>query len=451
MNLKNYYHELPSSSLQKILKQYDNADHKTDVWNTFVDSELEGITDDDFSIYPRVIPASYFSVIERTCKDITTFLLKLLSLPPAEMKAIIPPGPMRNYLINEIEILRLRPNRLIGSFRFDMAIVGEPTKNNPPQLLEVNEIGFDGLARSTYFQKTLLDLIPDLKTKVTILDTARAEVSNMLRLGKDIVRLQYDCYNWDEVYLKQTADQMNCNLHLVSPTQYKCKIDKKDYPLLSHVPFNFKNNKVIVGDNLRPDAFNMSFALAIEDLKIGRKLYGDMIRSTTPQYGPLITNLVASKTILILLNDPGLRKKFLGSSRILQDAILPAFSLEQNAQYTHSHAANLVIKHTDGFGGEQVFMGAELQKWIKKIPKNRQHEWVVQKKTFLNSIDVNGILSRPKKVISDLGVFIQYDWENGKFSHFEVGGLMCRATNKSLKVNVSGGGLQVAVMLENGK
>jgi hypothetical protein len=75
---------------------------------------------------------------------------------------------------------------------------------------------------------------------------------------------------------------------------------------------------------------------------------------------------------------------------------------------------------------------------------------VLQQKTFLNTIDVNGILSNKKRVISDLGVFIQYDWQDGKFQHFEVGGLMCRATDKGLKVNVSSGGLQVAVMLEKG-
>jgi hypothetical protein len=74
----------------------------------------------------------------------------------------------------------------------------------------------------------------------------------------------------------------------------------------------------------------------------------------------------------------------------------------------------------------------------------------MQKKTQLNTIDVNGILSRKKNAISDLGVFVHYDWENGKFRHFEVGGLMTRATNHGLKVNVSSGGLQVAVMLDRG-
>ena len=88
---------------------------------------------------------------------------------------------------------------------------------------------------------------------------------------------------------------------------------------------------------------------------------------------------------------------------------------------------------------------------MDKIKSSRQSEWLMQKKTRLNSIDVNGLLSRHKKAISDLGVFVHYDWQDGKFRHFEVGGLMTRATNSGLKVNISSGGLQVAVMLEKGR
>jgi hypothetical protein len=96
-------------------------------------------------------------------------------------------------------------------------------------------------------------------------------------------------------------------------------------------------------------------------------------------------------------------------------------------------------------------MDREMIKWVNKIPKSRQHEWVVQKKTKLNTVDVNGLLSRKKRVISDLGVFIQYDWDGERFTHFEIGGLMSRGTNKGLKVNVSSGGLQIPVMLERGR
>lgn len=449
MNLKNYYHERPSRLTKSILQSYDNEDHKIAVWNTFMDSGLEGINDDDFSILPRLIPESYFPVIEKTAKEITTFLLKLLSLPESEIRAIIPSGPIRNFLIDELEVLRYQPKRLTGSFRFDMAIVGKPDANHPPQLLEVNEIGFDGLARSTYFQNTLLSLMPDLKKRVKALDTAAAEVRNMNRLGKDIARIQYDCYNWDEKYLKMTAEKMGSRLHLVTPSQFKTTVDE-DFPLLQKKMFSFPENRVRMGKDLHPDALNMSFAFTLKDLKRDQGFYAKLLRSQTPQYGPLITGLVASKSILILLSDEGLRKKLLGNSDTLKKSILPAYSLAGNADRVLAQAKDLVIKHTDGFGGQQVFMDKELVDRVKKTPKNRQHEWVLQQKTYLNAIDVNGILSRRKRAISDLGVFVHYDWGNGKFKHFEVGGLMSRATNKGLKVNVSSGGLQAAVMLERG-
>jgi hypothetical protein len=450
VNLRDYHHENQSRILKTLLRKYNDAYHKTAVWNEFVDSDLEGVTDDDFSIIPRLLPASYMPVIAKTAKDITTFTLKLLTLPEKEIRAIVPRGPIRDFLLDELKVVKYRPRRLTGSYRFDMAIVGPPTKNNPPQLLEINEIGFDGLARSSFFQKSLLKLMPEFQKKIIALDTAAAEVRNMQRLGNTIARVQYDCYNWDEEYLRRTAQRMGADLHLVSPTHFGCGIDE-DFPLLKIEPFTFPNGKVKIGEHLRPDCLNMSFAYSLKDYKDGFDLYSKVVRSKTPQYGPFITGLVASKTVLILLADPGLRKKLLGSSNVLKEAILPAMSLEGNDEFAQANAPNLVIKHADGFGGEQVFMDQELLRTVKKVPRRQQHEWVLQQKTKLNSIDANGILSRPKRAISDLGVFVQYDWENGKYRHFEVGGLMSRATNKGLKVNVSSGGLQVAVMLERGQ
>lgn len=449
MNLKDYYHESPSRLTQRIFDDYDHVNHKNSVWNAFTDSDLDGINDDDFSIFPRLIPESYFPVIEKTAKDITTFLLKLVTLPESEVLAIVPKGPLRDFLIHELKVLKHRPDRITGSFRFDMAIVGKPDAAHPPKLLEVNEIGFDGLARSTFFQNTLLSLMPELQKRVRALDTAQAEVRNMNRLGKDIARIQYDCYNWDEKYLKMTAERMGSRLHLVSPTQFKSKIDS-DFPLLGKELFSFNKGKVRVGKELYPHALNMSFAFTLSDLKRDQDLYAKLIRSQTPQYGPFITSLAASKSMLILLHDKNLRKKLLGNSEALKDSILPAFTLAGNVDEVRSRSSELVIKHSDGFGGQQVFMDDELLKRVAKTPKSLHHEWVIQQKTKLNTLDVNGILSRKKRAISDLGVFVHYDWQGGKFKHFEVGGLMSRATNKGLKVNVSSGGLQVAVMLEKG-
>ncbi len=126
-------------------------------------------------------------------------------------------------------------------------------------------------------------------------------------------------------------------------------------------------------------------------------------------------------------------------------------SLEGNREFVKGHSHAWVMKHADGFGGQQVYMDQLMLRQMKKITEGKEHEWVMQKKTRLNTLQVNGILSRRKRAISDLGVFVHYDFEGGKFRHFEVGGLMSRATNKSLKVNVSSGGLQVAVLLEKGR
>lgn len=453
MKFNKNFIENPTRNPAAILKDYDNPDHKTNIWNTFIDADdagLEGIHHDDFSIIPRLIPESYLPIVEKTCKDIVTFLFKLLELPEEEVKAIIPEGPVRNFLINELHVLKHRPQRMVGSFRFDMAIVGYPDAAHPPQLLEVNEIGFDGLARSTYFQNTLLSHMPELRKHVRALDTAAAEVRNMNRLGKNIVRLQHGCYNWDEQVLKMTADRLGSKLHLISPTQYKCKVNKKHFPLLEEESFSFPEGRLKVGKSMKPDAMNMSFAYTLTDLKRDKELYKKMVASKTPQYGPLITGLIASKTVLVILADELLRKRLLGSAQKLEDSILPAFMLNGNVEKVLADPDKYVIKHTDGFGGQQVYNNKDMIKLIKGLPARKLHEWVVQKKTKLNLVNVNGILSSRKKAIGDLGVFIQYDWQDGKFNHFEIGGLMCRATNKSLKVNVSAGGTQVAVMLEKG-
>lgn len=450
MKYLGYHFETPA--LARRINTYDTPAQKIDVWNTFCHSDLTGVTDDDFSILPRVLPASYLKTIKRSCYLITKFCMELLSLPPGDVRAIVPPGPVRDYLINELEVLRHRSGRICGSFRFDMAIVGRPDADHPPQLLEINEIGFDGLARSSYFQKVLVDLMPGVRSRLRSLDTAAAEVRNMERLGSSIARIQYDNYNWDEEYLLKTAARMGADIRLVCPRQFGLKVDAKDYPQLAHETLRVAGRRVHVG-KWSPDALNMSFAYGLDDYRKGHKLYSQLQRAQIPQYGPFLTGLVAAKTVLVLLADPSLRQRLLGpAARELGESVLPACLLSgEGAEAALERSGDWVIKHTDGFGGQQVFMDRELEKCVKRVSPRKRHEWVLQQKTKLNLIHVNGILSRPKRAIADLGVFVQYDWSRGGFKHFEIGGLMSRATNKSLKVNVSSGGLQAAVLLDRAK
>ena len=449
MRYPGYHFEAPEGITARRLDAHNTNYQKIEVWNEFVASDLEGITDDDFSIIPRVLPASYLKTISKSSRLITEFCLRLLSLPEKEVKAIIPPGPIADHLLENLRVLKWRTGRITGSFRFDMAIVGEPDDDHPPYLLEINEIGFDGLARSSFFQRSLLKLMPDLRKRLRALDTAAAEVRNMQRLGNKIARIQYDNYNWDEEYLLYTAQRMGCDIRLVCPKQFGLDVSAEEYPKLEHRPITFSDGRARVGA-WSPDALNMSFAYGIDDYEKGDALYRKMMRAKTPQYGPFLTGLVASKTILVLLDDAVLRRRLMGSrADELARSILPARLLSSDESSTMlKRPEDWVIKHVDGFGGQQVFMDEELKRTVKGVRPSERHEWVLQQKTKLNLIEVNGILSKPKRAIADLGVFIEYDWSKDGFKHFEVGGLMSRATNKSLKVNVSSGGLQAAVLLD---
>jgi len=447
LQFKNHYHEKSPRHIETFKKsRQDVTNHKNSLWNAFADSGLSDILDQDCSIYPRVLPGSYLPVINKTARDITEMIMKLITLPEAEVLAIFPAGPVRDFLLKELKVIKNRPDRLVGSLRFDMAIVGKPAANNPPKLLEINEIGFDGLARMPFIHDTLFDLMPELKKKYFSLDTSTAEIRNMQRLGKGLARFQTDCYNWDEECLLRRADQLKYDLRLITPASYGLDVDTEIYPLLKEEKIQIKDGKIKVGKNWYPESFMMSFALTIEDYIKGQNFYSKLVREQVPHYGPFVTGLFASKSILAILADPLLRRKMLGSSNRLQNSILPAQLLPDVREEALANPDKYVIKFADAFGGEHVFMDDELIKTIKKIPAHKRHEWVIQQRVNLNTIDIDGILSHPKKAISDLGVFVQYDWSNGKFNHFEVGGFLSRATNTSLKVNISSGGSQVGVM-----
>lgn len=445
MRLKNHFHEIPPGLLKKLLQKYDNLNHKIYVWNAFADSGLSGINDDDCAILPRIFPYWYFPVIRRAAYNITLFALRLLSLPEKEIRAIIPPAPVRDFLIEELAVLRFRTQRLTGCFRFDMAVVGLPEKHNPPKLLEINEIGFDGLARSSFIQETILNLIPGLRKKVIAFDTASAEARNMRRLGRNFVRFQYDSYNWEEEVLIKKAREHGVNIDLISPEVFKCNISKDDNLLLQK-PVCMKKGYVKIGLNRMPSACQMGYSFELKDYKEGAEFFRSLVRAKTPQYQPFLTGLVGSKIILVLLSDPHLRRKLLGSAKKLETVILPSFSFHGNENETRRRHDQLVLKYTDGLGGEKVFIGHNMLPMLFRIKKKERGHWILQERAHLNTINVNGILSRPRRAISDLGVFIQYDWAGGKFRNFETGGFISRATNRSLKVNVSGGGIQVPVM-----
>jgi len=445
-----HYHEHLSKNLARLFKKRDVGDLKIDLWNAFADSGLMGINDHDCSALPRILPTSYLPVIERTSRDLTEALMRILSLPTGAIRELLPLTPVSEFLIKEIGVLKHRRQRITGSMRFDMAIVGPPGPHNPPKLMEVNEIGFDGTGRSSFIQETILRLFPALARKVICFDTALSEVRNMRRMGKKFVRFQYESYNWEEEVILAKAKKVGLDIRLVLPTAFKVKPDE-DCTLLSRERVWRDGDAIRIGSDPRPpDAFQVAYSFELKDFKEAPGFFRALTRSTTPQYSPFITGLIAPKTILTVLADQKILTKLIGKSRAerLAATIVPAHLLAGHEAATLQHPSRKVLKFADGMGGEQVYVGKKIPAQLKRIPARDHRYWVVQDRIDLNTIDVDGFLSRRRRVVADLGVFIHYDWDGARFTNFSVGGFITRATNRGFKVNVSGGGIQVPVMFE---
>lgn len=451
IDLRDHYTEAVPSLFQKSAHSRQREKVlKANMRDYFINSNLSDILEADTSIYPRVLPGFYLKVIEKTARDIAESVLKLITLPAKEVEAIFPCGPLREYLVKELQVLKYRPNRLVGSLRFDMAIVGEPDFNNPPKLLEINEIGFDGLSRSAFIQETLFKIHPQLRKKYFALDSTYAELRNMRRLASSLARFQLDEYNWDEELLWRGAQDTNFDLRLISPKQLRYPVDLKKMYLMSKEEVLIRNKQLLIGDWLAK-SYMVSYALETSDFKRAPQFYNQLVRNSVPQYSPFLTGLFASKAILPILADSIIQKIVLNKHSELEKCILPASMLSEAKGLAFEHPEKFVIKHVDGFGGEQVFMDQQLLKTMRSTPASKMQEWILQKRIKINAIEIHGYLSKTKKAISDLGVFCQYDWSQGKFNHFEVGGFLSRATNTSWKVNVSSGGAQVGVMFDKSK
>ncbi len=450
---RRHHHEKLPPDLARLFKWRDVRDLKVELWNSFVDSGLMGITDHDCSAIPRFLPASYIRTIRTTCRDLTEVLMKLLSLSAGELREILPRTPITDYLIDELGVLRHRPRRITGSLRFDMAVVGPPSPDNPPRLMEVNDIGFDGTGRSSYIQETILRLFPKLRERVVCFDTAASEVRNILRLGRRFVRFQYETYNWEEEVILMKAKRAGLEMNLASPDAFKVKLDP-DCPLLARERVRLRDGRIYVGDDPRPpDAFQLAYSFELADYEEAPGLFRDLIRSRTHHYSPFITGLIAPKTILTVLSDERLVRRFIGARRAerLAPTIVPASPIAGREAEVRRRSSRLVMKYADGMGGEHVFVGRKIPARLRRIPVSEREYWVVQDRIDLNTIDVDGFLSRPRRVVADLGAYIHYDWSGSRFLHFNVGGFITRATNRGFKVNVSGGGIQVPVMFDRAR
>ena len=166
---------------------------------------------------------------------------------------------------------------------------------------------------------------------------------------------------------------------------------------------------------------------------------------------------------LILGSGSPRRKELLAQLGIIPDAILPPDIDEEpkRGELPRPYAARLAREKAEAVPSDPddivlcadttVAIGRRMLPRLDRIPAAQREQWVLQRRVDLNTMIVDGFLSHKRRVVADLGAYIQYDWDGSAFTHFAVGGFITRATNRGLKVNVSGGGIQVPVFFEQGR
>ncbi len=98
---------------------------------------------------------------------------------------------------------------------------------------------------------------------------------------------------------------------------------------------------------------------------------------------------------------------------------------------------------------DHVFFDDEIVEQIK-APGFDRTDWCLQRRIRLNTIDVDPVPNGPRKGISDLAVYVCFDYDptrlvNKRLRDFYIASLFTRCSGDNLRVNVSRGGCVVPV------
>jgi len=127
--------------------------------------------------------------------------------------------------------------------------------------------------------------------------------------------------------------------------------------------------------------------------------------------------------------------------------VLPSWNLK-DIGFPHPHDwARLVLKHNFGCSGKKVFVGNAIEKMYRNI--EQPQEWIIQQRVELNQMFTRLLYSQAQPLRMDLGVFVHYEYIDGKLVHFKITGMISRGSH-NYRVNLNLGGASIPVfVIEN--
>ena len=448
MVFEDHFHEASPSFLSEVYEATDYERSRSGFLEVLDRNNVryeQGMGVMPTSFIPRIIPASYLRVVHQVARALTKAQLNLLF--HSELSDLLNLPGLNRLLIENLKIMDKTPARIVGGARYDFAIEGELTENNPPQLLEINNLDYGGIGWVPFTNRALLHSVPGLRDHVKNIDLDLLIAHNFSKLGKRVLMIVAgEETHSDYQIFAQGVRNYGLDIKLVNDTVFQRKLQDGKVSL---------SPKGVVYCGEKYDFIYLrTFSINAEVLEFSDAI-SELIASRVPMYDSFHALLLENKGLLGLLNrdlltriaspeDAELLEKAIPQTRTLTQGMIDDLCLDGTRN-------NYVLKKKDGHMGEYVLFGDEIVSQIT-LPGFDRSDWCLQKRLKLNTLDVDPVPSGPRRGIVDLAVYVCFDYDStrpvsNRLRDFYIASLFTRCSGDKLKVNVAQGGCVVPVFV----
>ncbi len=444
-NFVDHHRETPSAELSELYARLPYDERKKALGEVLLRWDITYAENQPIpvSFLPRVIPRPYFATIEASGRVLTELLFS--SLYDEEFRK----GPLRqpglNAALEACEIYEHLPSRIVGGARFDFAVEGPLVPDNPPRILEVNDLDYAGGGWIPACHRALLSVVPELGSFAGNLEAPIAVGRNMARLGNRILQVTADGPDSATDYTlfrNDIRDMTGVEIAGIEDLQFADEA--------RNGKIHFTPRGVIRGSESY-DAMYFRTMGTVEEMEEYADVVRRIIASGVPMYDSFAQLLLENKGLWRHLRDASPRLLDPARDALVRKILVPTeYTTTALLDEIRRDPRRHVLKRADGHMGRTIYVGEEALPVLDQVTDCR--EWCVQDRIKLNTMRTDPSTGGPVDSIIDLGVYVVFEWDESRVGldrlvHFEVAGLLTRSSPDNPKVNVALGGCVVPVFV----
>lgn len=440
-----HHRETPPPELEAIYARLPYDERKKTLSDILVKWDITYAPDQPIpvSFLPRILPRAYFRTIEETGRALTRLLFSALYDPTFRNGPLRKPG--LNAALEACGVFDRLPARIVGGARYDFAVQGPLVPDNPPRILEVNDLDYAGGGWIPACHRALLDAVPEIRSIAVNLEQPRSVGRHMARIGKRILQVTADGPDSATDYTLFRRDVRDMTgVEIVGIEDLVFAEEARDGRI------HFTPKGVLRGQE-HFDAVYFRTMGTVEEMEEYADIVKRMIAANLPTYDGFAQLLMENKGLWRHLHDDLDRLVDRESATLLRKVLVPTQYTTPSLLEEIRHAPErYVLKRADGHMGRTVYVGEEALAALGHVTDPR--DWCVQERIELNTMRTDPTTGGPVDSIIDLGVYVVFEWDESRVGldrlvHFEVAGLLTRSSPDNPKVNVALGGCVVPVFV----